>query len=392
MNNLGLSGALKPAAGAILTSPPALPAREDRAAQAAAASLEVEQVAPDVWEHFAAQHADVMQEQTHCFNAARWGPNRLERILIKQDGAVIGGAVTVLIDVPVVKRGIAIVKWGPLWRPFNSVFDSARLEKCLNALKREYAYDRNYFLTIMPAANSEFAGLTVSALERFDFKRGRAVPHPERYLVNVALDAEELRASLEQKWRYNLKKSLKNSLEINLTDSGDNLTEFSKLYKTMLARKAFHDTSAIDTLHSIMASEAPYLRPKVIMVNHDGRPTAGAVIDISGDTAVYLYGATDERALRLKAGYAMHWWIAEWLCAMPQIRAYDLGGSDGDQGLHQFKKGFVGKQGQIIDTPANYNFGASLSSELLGRSIHSLNQGKGTLLRHLHRLRSAVAG
>ena len=129
-----------------------------------------------------------------------------------------------------------------------------------------------------------------------------------------------------------------------------------KLYGQMLARKKFQDTSAINTLSDLVHGEVAAHRPSFILVYHDGEPTAGAAIDTSGERAVYLYGATDDRALRLRAGYALHWWIAEWLCQNPRIRWYDLGGSDGDSGLHQFKKGFVGKRGVIVDTPPSCNW------------------------------------
>ena len=127
--------------------------------------------------------------------------------------------------------------------------------------------------------------------------------------------------------------------------------------------------------------------PMVVMVRHEGRDTASAVIDTSGERGVYLYGATDGRALPLKAGYALHWWIAEHLCALPQIKWYDLGGSDGDKGLHQFKKGFVGKQGVIQVTPADHHASATLRGLFAGNMIFALRNAKRVFENLSHGLR-----
>jgi hypothetical protein len=66
------------------------------------------------------------------------------------------------------------------------------------------------------------------------------------------------------------------------------------------------------------------------------------VVAVCGDTAFYVFGATDDAALALNAGYALQWWIVEWLSTLP-VRWYDLGGEALDAGLRQFKKGLVGK-------------------------------------------------
>ena len=51
----------------------------------------------------------------------------------------------------------------------------------------------------------------------------------------------------------------------------------------------------------------------------------------AGDTAVYLFGATNDAALPLRAGYFMHWRIIGWLRESTNARWYDLGGTDGQQ-------------------------------------------------------------
>ena len=344
-----------------------------------------------VWDRHAAGFCDVVQEQTSRFTGARWGAGRREAVTVTRNGEIIGGAVVVLFRVPGSERGLAIVKWGPLWRRPGQAADPRNLERIVSAIKREYVDRRGCFLSVMPHADPDHGEAVVGVLKRLGFKDGGAqFIHPDRYLVNVGIAANDLRKSLDQKWRYNLKKAEKNDFTAEFADPEDGLERFMALYGQMLDRKQFQDFSAIKTLPDLMRSRIEAHRPQIVLVHHDGAPTAGAVIDTSGERAVYLYGATDRRALPLKAGYVMHWWIAEWLCKQPQIRWYDLGGSDGEGGLHQFKKGFVGKAGEIIETPPVQNLSADFVSDLIGRSIFAARDIKSAGVKALHGIKDRL--
>lgn len=352
--------------------------------------VRVEQVDAARWDELAVTFADVRQEQTSVFNLAKWGADRIEHLLVRRGGDILGGGVVLVVKAPLVRSGLALVKWGPLWRPLAGPAEPGRLHTLLAALTRHYAHERGLMLALAPQPDPEFGAVAIAMLEALGFTAGPVCDHPARYLVNVDLTPEALRESLGQKWRYNLKKSAANALRIEIDETDGALDRFMALYDRMLARKGFYDTSAIATLPALMRCGVGAIRPMVVVADHAGSPMAGAVIDVSGDQAVYLYGATDERALGLNAGYAMHWRIAEWLCARPRIRWYDLGGNDGDAGLHQFKKGFAGKQGTIIDTPPYYLFGASPIANAFGRSIFALRGIRSIAERAAHRLRRGV--
>ncbi|MGI9413165.1 MAG: lipid II:glycine glycyltransferase FemX [Hyphomicrobiales bacterium] len=353
--------------------------------------VELNVVHGSVWDRHAAAFCDVVQEHTGCFTSARWGAGRRETVTVSRHGEIIGGAVVVLFRVPGSERGLAIVKWGPLWRRPGTPADPRRFERIMRAIKREYVDRRGCFLSILPHADPDRGATTAGVLERLGFKPGAQLAHPDRYLVNMTIGADALRKSLDQKWRYNLKKAEKHDFTAEFADPCDGLGRFMALYEQMLDRKRFQDFSAISTLASLMRSRVEAHRPTIVLVHHEGTPTAGAVIDTSGERAVYLYGATDHRALPLKAGYVMHWWIAEWLTKQPRIRWYDLGGSDGDKGLHQFKKGFVGKAGKIIATPPARNLSADVVSTLIGRAIYVARDVKAVGAHALHGVRGRIS-
>ena len=149
----------------------------------------------------------------------------------------------------------------------------------------------------------------------------------------------------------------------------------------MVARKRFRDTDAVHLLPELAARLPASMRPRVVLASHDGVAIAGAVIVACGDTAYYMYGATEDAALPLKAGYALHWWIVNWLPELG-VRWYDLGGEAGDPGLRQFKKGLVGKQGAIVSTPGEFDRWPGLRARFTGDAIYAIR----ALQRRLRRV------
>lgn len=344
-------------------------------------AVKLEKIDGPTWDRIAIGFRDLMQEQTYCYNASRWGAHRIECFTLTQDDTVVAGAVVILFYPPFLKNGLAIVKWGPVWRLAEKPDNSGLLSAALSALKSEFVRRRRCFLTIVPPADPGYEKDWIDTFMALGFKSARNVPFPDRYFVNVSKPITEQHKGLHHKWRYNLKKAEKHDLDIKFANTRDGFEEFMMLYRQMLDRKKFSDYSMISTLPEILVTDVEPLKPKIILAYHKDKPTAGAVIDDHGDRAIYLYGATDDRALPLKAGYAMHWWIAQWLTDKTSARWYDLGGTDGFQGLHQFKKGFVGQAGQIVPLPAQYNCCESVLGLFVGESMYALKSMKTALFR-----------
>src|SRR5207249_1458977 len=133
-------------------------------------------------------------------------------------------------------------------------------------------------------------------------------------------------------------------IDCDVVDVGTGLDAFRAMHATTMIRKRFDETAAVDRLPALATRLPEPLRPHFVLARHAGRPVAGAVIAPCGDTAFYVFGASDEAALPLNAGYALQWWIVGWVATLG-ARWYDLGGEAGTPGLRQFKKGLVGNRG-----------------------------------------------
>jgi len=84
--------------------------------------------------------------------------------------------------------------------------------------------------------------------------------------------------------------------------------------------------------------------------------TETIVIGAGIETAKTVINATDDCAVRLKVGYAMHRRVCENMRGQGHVKGYDLGNNDLDVGLHQLGKGMMGKPVQIFQAPVHDHY------------------------------------
>ncbi|WP_375451941.1 lipid II:glycine glycyltransferase FemX [uncultured Devosia sp.] len=317
------------------------------------------------WDRTIAGFDEVCQEQLHVFATARWPSVKQEPMLFLADGQVVGGSLMMVQPLPLRIGHIAVSKWGPMLKDSSAPHAAALRDAMVEALIADYAERRGLMLSVLPRAALETDNSAYERLLARGFKRGSELGFPSRYIVRLGLSDAEQRKSLQQKWRYHLNKSEKAGLSFEHAGP-ERMGEFDRLYAAMSERKQFPDHSAYDTVPLLMALDIETLRPELFFVRHAGEVVAGALIFKAGDRAVYLYGATNDTALPLRAGYFMHWQIIRWLRDNTRAGWYDLGGTDGFHGLHQFKKGMVGEAGVITPVPPVANYAARPWAYLLG--------------------------
>ncbi len=353
---------------------------KNNASTAENTTLEVVAVDPRVWDQTAHQFDDICQEQMNVFAAERWPQMNVDCLHFLRDGELVAGCLIMHRAAPLGLGGLAVCKWGPVVLDTTAVDAEAIHGLAIDALVQKYAIEGRLMLSILPRPRPSEVNFATEQLLARRFKPGLGLPFPNRYFVNVHVDDEAMRASFGQKWRAHLKKSEKNGLEFEHCDVSQ-MPVFYDLYRSMTDRKQFPDYSAFDSLHHLMENIDDSARPELFLVRHDGEPVAGAVIFATGDTAVYLYGATNDEALPLRAGYLMHWEIMRWLARQDRIKWYDLGGTDGFLGLHQFKNGMVGKAGIVSEVPRVMNYAHWMLPRLLGETLFFARDTKAQVMR-----------
>jgi len=360
-------------------------------AAAAAAPLTLVKLAPEQWDAAIAGFDDVCQEQLMVFAAARWPGVVQEPLLFMEGAEVAGGCLVMVQPLPLKLGAIAVAKWAPMLARANRPDAILLYSRMIELMVAEYAERRGMMLSVLPRAalgvrNGQYEHLTGRG-----FKPGATLLFPDRYIVNLRLGDDELRRSFHQKWRYHLNKADKAGLSFERAEPSRR-PEFDALYTQMVDRKKFPDHSAYDTVPALMEIAEPALRPELFIARRKsaeglGEVVAGAIIFKAGERAVYLYGATNAPALELRAGYFLHWHIIRWLRDNTPARWYDLGGTDGFQGLHQFKKGMVGERGIIAPVPPVANYAAHFWPRLIGEAAFAGREIAHRLGRQLDRLR-----
>ena len=352
-----------------------------------ATAMTTQIVSPELWDRTIAQFDEVCQEQLYTFAKTRWPHVSHEPMLFWRGGEVVGGSLMMIQPLPLKVGALAVAKWGPMLARADHPQRLDVYREMIDAMVAEYAVKRRLMLSVLPRASLSPFNTEYDHLVHRGFSRGSELGYPNRYIVNLRLSDAEQKKSFLQKWRYHLNKSEKAGLSFEYADAS-RLPEFSALYEKMLDRKKFADHSAYETVPALMAMGNDRLRPELFFVRHLGEVIAGAIIFKAGDRAVYLYGATNDRALPLRAGYFMHWNIIRWLRDNTPAKWYDLGGTDGFQGLHQFKKGMVGEAGVIQPVPPVANYSAHLWPRLAGKTAFFARDSVGLLKREIDKRRA----
>ena len=355
-----------------------------RATGAAATRLQTRIVDGAVWDRTIAAFDEVCQEQMHAFASTRWPSVKQEPMLFLLDGEIVGGALIMLQSLPLGLTRIAVSKWAPMLKDVSRPDAEAIHAGMIEAMIAAYATGKRQMLSVLPRASINAVNREYGRLVARGFKRGSELGFPDRYIVNLRLDDAAQRKSFQQTWRRQLNKAEKAGLTFEHAGP-ERIADFDALYAVMADRKQFTDHSAYETVPALMAIDVPALRPELFFVRHEGEVVAGALIFKAGDRAVYLYGATNDKALPLRAGYFMHWHIIRWLRDNTTATWYDLGGTDGFQGLHQFKKGMVGDAGVIRPVPPVANYADHPLALLLGTGAFAARDA-------IHALRRTVDG
>lgn len=346
----------------------------DRTApRSTALAVTARRVSGTEWDETIAGFDGVVQEQLYAFTVKRWPGVTPEPNLYYRDGQVVGGALVMVQPLPLRLGHIAVAKWAPMLKHAEAPNREALYLGMIEAMVADYADGRGMMLSVLPRAALGKANPAYDLLVERGFRPGAALGFPNRYLVNLRLSDAEQRKSYHQKWRYHLNKADKAGLSFEHAGP-DRLADFEALYAAMSDRKQFPDFSAYDTIPDLLNLPVPELRPELFFVRHGDEVVAGAVIFSAGKTAVYLYGATNDKALPLRAGYFMQDNIIRYLRDNTRADWYDLGGTDGFQGLYQFKKGLVGDRGVITPVPRVLNYASRPLAMVMGQAAFEVRE------------------
>ncbi len=340
-------------------------------------SYEADKMSEQEWHELLPAFRDAFIEQTWSYAAFRWPKAELSHLVVKKNQHIVAASQVVLLPFPLVGGGIAFIKFGPMWLLHGQAIEQENLRQVILFLHQEYVVKRGLFLRIMPSIAHMESTQISNALLTTGFKNSQ-IENPKRYLVDLSHPVDELRKSLKGRWRSSLKKAEKRGLEVVQIEGEAAMEQFMPLYEKMLKRKSFADSSAIDELPEICKNLPSKLTPTGFFCMYNEQCVGSVIISFIGETALYLFGATDDKGLEVGAGFFLHWKVINWLCEQ-DVQWYDLGGDCGNSGLRQFKSGLVGKLGVITPLPGNFELCEINLSWILAKLAFAARDFKGSV-------------
>jgi hypothetical protein len=303
-------------------------------------------------------------EQTAGYMTAQWGAKRSSHLVLREDGEIVAGARVILMTIPSTARGIAWVRFGPVWRRQGRVPDPSLYAAMLQALADEYCTRRGLLLSILPRPDPDFGVVEQATLTELGLVDRQRYGDWDHYFVNLTLDEAAQYASVSRHWRRRLKKAEAANLDIRFRTDEEGYRQFEVLHERMVVRKQVKRAGPIHLLLRLKEALSENVL-RLVLVSHRGQPVAGAVFACLGGTGYYLLGATSDEGLPLSAGIALQWWIVRWLSG-EGLRWYDLGGTAGNKGLEVFKGGLSGRQGRVVGVPGEYEMWSRASDRMIG--------------------------
>jgi Acetyltransferase (GNAT) domain len=327
------------------------------------------------WRRLASEFRDHNYRQCweYAEAMARRTGAKTEQLCVNRRGRPLGLASLRIRSLPGMSTGIAYVSGGPLVRQGEADASESALETVLGELVSEYVDRRRLVLRVAPTIGD---GEWNRAQERCFLKSGfRPREELRRYntiLVDLARPLEDVRAGFAKKWRYTLGRSERAEIEVAEGIDPTLMDDFQGLFGEFVARKSFAVDLGADFYAGVQAELHESERLYVAIASIDGKPAAGVVATLLGDTAVYLLGASNEAGRRAKAGYLLQWKAIEAASAR-NLRWYDLGGidPDGNPGVYEFKSRMGGTElsapGPYEIAPGRLRAGAVRTAERIFR-------------------------
>jgi hypothetical protein len=336
----------------------------------------------DDWNAQLLDFADACIFQTSSYGSVRWKRSILSQIVFTRGGASVAAAQLRIIRLPILKYGIAYLKWGPMWVRKGTNPDPDVYRQVLEALKDEYVHRRKLLLRIIPR-QPEMASIITEA----GFVEDKSEEPYQTLTIDLSCSLEDLYGNLKGPWRRNLRRALAQPLEVNIGQDEDAFRTFISLYQEMMNRKRlFHHFPIEDYLR--IQQELPHsLKPHIMICCFKGEPVAGLVLSVIGDTGLFLLGASGEKGRSLCGSFLLQWKAIE-LLKRQGIRWYDLYGINPvhNPGVYQFKTGLAGKRFSMVRRLSNFDYfdsGCSSVTVKLGNKLRLLARRWGTLNKNI---------
>ncbi len=309
-------------------------------------TTEIDKITEPEWSNLLDQFADASLYQTWAYGAVSWGQKQLSHFVLKAGERPVAAAQFRLVRLPLISRGVAYLRWGPVCTPAGGVWDETVFREALRAIVAEYVERRRLLLRIVPRpfAQDPKGVRTLHVLEELGFNNDAEAKPYRTFRVDLSPPLDQLRKRLDQKWRNQLNGAERNGLTVVEGTSDHLFSQFLDLYREMMARKQFETTVDPEEFRRIQDRLAENQKMLILLSLRAGRPMTALIGAVTGDMGIYLLGATSDEGMKTKGSYLLQWTFMQRLKERG-CRWYDLGGinPETNPGVYHFKQGLGGQ-------------------------------------------------
>lgn len=199
------------------------------------------------------------------------------------------------------------------------------LKEIVNLAKKE----NSLFIRLEPTFEFRVSG--------FKFQAARAVQPACTLILNLEKSEEKLLSEMHEKTRYNIRLAQKKGVKILISKDFEILwqllSETAKRDNFRPHPKNYYETMLKENL------------VQMFIVEYNGKPLAGALVNFFNNAATYLHGASSSEERQVMAPHLLHWEIIKYAKSRGS-QFYDWWGIDapGWEGISRFKRGFGGEK------------------------------------------------
>lgn len=309
---------------------------------------EIDSVEEQSWYQILREFDDANLYQTWAYGLVRYGRRKMSHLILKKNGTVTAAAQVRIEKLPFINLGIAYVQWGPLCMVRGTEPDVETFRQVLRALRNEYVFKRGLVLRLFPNVFEDDGGRFLKILEEEGFSLHKEV-RKRTILMDLSLSLDDLRGSMQKRWKRNLTLAEKHGLEVLEGSEDDLFKTVVDIHKEMVARKNFVPGSDIRQFQSIQALLPEEFKMKVLVGRSKEGVCAGLICSAIGRTAIYLHGATSNAGMKSRGSYLLHWKLIEKL-RQRRVAIYNLNGINPikNPGTYTFKSGLAGQSGRDV--------------------------------------------
>ena len=323
-------------------------------------TAEVDTVDEQRWYQILQEFDDANIYQTWSYAAVTCGRRNMSHLILRKHGDVATVAQVRIAKLPLIKAGIAYVRWGPLWRRRSTQADVDTFRQAVRALHNEFVCKRGLVLRLLPVLFDDDSPCFSAILAEEGFSPARKETRERTILMDLSPPLEDLRESMRPHWRRNLKVAEQNGLEVVEGSEDELFKMFINIYKGMVSRKKFVEPNDINQFRLMQAQLPERFKMQILLCRSGADICSGLVCSSIGQKGIYLFGATSDVGMTSRGSYLLHWKFIEKL-KQKRFAVYDLHGINPirNPGTYRFKKDLSGTNGKDVYFLGRFDSNAS---------------------------------